>query len=195
MTIATITIGGNDYTAYASVAEADIYLAVDPVRATQWASLTTDQKGSYLISATRRLDFLQWDGEKTGGHTQENAWPRTGLQYPDGEDVATDEVPLEVENACILLAGSIAINATAAASSSSSSKVKSIRTLSTSITYFSTSVSSTTPLQDDDAYNLAKIFLAVANVYSTSYGNYASGTDGESTFADLDRNGLSEGYP
>lgn len=51
----TITIGGNNYTAYASVADADAYLLVDPGFAT-WDALSDDDKGKYLVSATRLID-------------------------------------------------------------------------------------------------------------------------------------------
>lgn len=53
----TITINSNDYFSYASVSDSDIYLT--PV-SSSWLSLTTDQKGSYLIQATRYLDTLPW---------------------------------------------------------------------------------------------------------------------------------------
>ena len=67
MTISTITIETVDYVSYASVAEADAYLNVDPVRESTWEALDTDGKGKKLVAATRRLDLLSWQGEKTGG--------------------------------------------------------------------------------------------------------------------------------
>lgn len=57
--MATITISGNDYFSYATVAEADEYLVPDPNYAT-WSSKTADQKGAYLIQATRLIDSQEY---------------------------------------------------------------------------------------------------------------------------------------
>ena len=128
MSLTTITIGLTDYTAYASISEAGTALAVDPTRSTIWASLTTEAKSIDLVAATNRLDLLSWAGSKTGGQSQTNAWPRSGLQR-DGESLDSSTIPLEVERACILLAGSIALrpadsNAGAAGSASSTKRAQ-----------------------------------------------------------------------
>lgn len=57
--MATITISGNNYNSYATVAEADIYL-IPSVNFETWNLLTTDTKGKYLVSASRYLDGLPW---------------------------------------------------------------------------------------------------------------------------------------
>lgn len=57
--MATITISGNDYFSYATVAEADEYLLPTSYN-TVWTALTTDQKGGFLVQATRFLDTLSW---------------------------------------------------------------------------------------------------------------------------------------
>jgi len=57
MQMPTITINSNDYFSYASVSDADLYLS--PISAT-WLALTNDEKGGYLIQATRYLDTLPW---------------------------------------------------------------------------------------------------------------------------------------
>lgn len=193
MTLSTITISTIDYTAYASVAEADAYLAVDPVRMTKWAALTTDQKGAYLVAATRRLDLLGWTGSKTGGASQENQWPRTGVTYADGTAVPTDEVPVEIQNACCLLAGSIAINATTAESGTSGNNKKRVKAGSAEIEYFKPTAGS--QLQDETAFRLVKDFFAGAVSTSAASGGFASGVDSVSSFeSDQDGFGLSEGY-
>ena len=57
--MATISIGGNDYTAYASLAEADVYLAADPANFAAWEAITDDDvKGRALIGATRSIDRM-----------------------------------------------------------------------------------------------------------------------------------------
>ena len=53
--MATITISGNTYTSYATVATADVFLAPDS-NFTTWDVLTDDQKGALLVRATRVLD-------------------------------------------------------------------------------------------------------------------------------------------
>lgn len=192
MSISTISIGGNDYTSYASVAEADIRLAIDPVRQATWDALTDDQKGTYLIAATNRLDLLNWAGEKTGGASQENQWPRTGVTYPDGTAVSTTEVPTEVENATIVLAGSIAIDTTTADYGATGKNIKSVKAGSAQVQFFRREYG--VPLQDETAYKLVAAFLEAGSI-SSSFGILASGVDGESTFSDIDRWGLSQGYP
>lgn len=184
MTISTITISTVNYTAYASVAEADPYLAVDPVRAAAWAALTTDQKGGYLVAATRRLDLLNWMGTKTGDEgTQVNAWPRTSVSYEDGTAVSTTEVPPEVENATILLAGSIARTNSVADAGTSGSNKKRLKAGSAEIEYFKPT--SGVALQDETVWGLVKQFLDGLRV-STATGGYASGTGGTSSFEDND---------
>ena len=104
MSIATIAIGTNSYTSYATVAEADAYLAADPVAAAAWAALSADDKARRLIDATRRLNLLPWAGERTTA-TQAGEWPRTGLFHDDGTPVQADTIPTQLKTATILLAG------------------------------------------------------------------------------------------
>lgn len=190
MSLTNITIGANTYVSYASVAEADAYLAVDPNRGATWAGLTTDQKGEKLVSGTRRLDLLNYKGEKTGGAAQENKWPRTGVTYPNGEPVSTTEVPLEIENATILLAGSIALDASNAEQGSSGSNTKKVEAGSAKVTFFRQQAG--VALQDETAYTLIIPFLESSG---DSLGILASGTDGESTFDDSTRWNRNRGFP
>lgn len=194
MSLSTIIISAVNYTAYASVAEADPYLAVDPVRAVTWDALTEDQKGMFLIAATRRLDLLDWLGEKTGGSSQENKWPRTDVTYPDGTDVSTSEVPQEVENATIILAGSIALTDTFADAGTSGSNKKRIKAGSAEIEFFRPTVG--VPLQVETAYQLIDIFLSGSAATTAALGALASGCDEETSFTDSNLGfGLSKGYP
>ncbi len=192
MTITTITINTVGYTSYASVAEADAYLAVDPVRKATWEALSTDDKGLNLIAATRRLDLLSWQGEKTGGAVQENKWPRIGVSYPDGTAVSTSEVPQEVENATALLAGSIAITAKLADAGTSGSNTKRVKAGSAEVEFFRQQEGK--PLQDETAFALILIFLEAAST-SDALGPLATGTDGESSFEDIDEFGRNRGFP
>lgn len=58
--MATITINAVDYSSFASVAEADAYLAADVSRYAAWAALDADQKGRALVTASRYLAALDW---------------------------------------------------------------------------------------------------------------------------------------
>lgn len=194
MTISTITISAVNYTAYASVAEADAYLAVDPTRSATWAALSTDVKGQYLVAATRRLDQLDWAGTKTGDEdTQDNAWPRTGVAYKDGTAVSDSEVPQAVEDATVLLAGSIALTPAQSNAGTSGSNQKRLKAGSAEIEFFRPTTG--VALQDETAFALIRCFLAGQGVQSGSTGGLSSGTGADSTFKDDYLGyGLDQGY-
>lgn len=109
MTITTLTIGTVSATSYATIAEADEYLTFDPDFGEDWEELEDNEKIRRLVGATRRLDQLNWRGELVDPD-QNNAWPRSGLKYPDDRDFPEDSVPKEVEEVTIILAGDMAIN-------------------------------------------------------------------------------------
>ena len=191
MSLTTITINAVDYIAYASVVEGDAYLNTDPLREVAWEALDAEGKGKVLISATRRLDLERWKGTKTGGEgVQEEKWPRTGVTYSDGTAVSTSEVPQELENATILLAGSIALDSKNAESGSSGSNIKRVKAGSAEVAFFR----ATTPgsaVQDETVMDLIRQFLAGSGVST----GLASGCDEESTFGDLSPWELTQGYP
>lgn len=58
--MASITIGAASYSSYASVAEADEYLAADVQRYSGWAALDADAKARALVTASRYLATLDW---------------------------------------------------------------------------------------------------------------------------------------
>lgn len=195
--VVTITISANNYSAYNSVALADIYLAVDPVRAAPWATKNTDGKGGLLVAATRRIDLFTFPGEKTGGEAQTTQWPRTGVSYADGTPVPDDTIPQDIIDATTLLAGTMASTPAAAQAGSSGSNKKRLKAGSAEIEYFRPTDG--VPLQDETAYALLKNWLASASgVTSTtaSLGALASGTCERSRFCETDMGfGLQEGYP
>ncbi len=194
MTLSTITIATIDYTVYATREEVNNYLAVDPVRNAAWSALadTDDARGPFIVSATRRLDMLNWQGEKAGGATQENAWYRTGVSYADGTTVGDAELPLEVENSTALLAGSININPSDSQQGTSGSNIKKEKVGPIEQEFFRSQTG--VILQDESAYNLIKQFLE-SSVVSAATGPLASGTGCDSTFADIDQWGRSRGFP
>lgn len=199
MTISTITIGSVDYISYASVAQADARLAVDATRAATWAGKTTDEKGALLVQATNRMDLLAWAGTKTGGDVaQANKFPQTGLVYASGTSVSTTEVPQGVEDATIILAGSIALDPEAGDAGSSGSNVKNVKAGSTGVTFFRQTTG--VPLADETAYLLVKEFLSSSGIVGAGVGAMSSGTDtddeyAKSSFDDRDAWGRNVGFP
>lgn len=93
---------------YGTVTEADAYHAARGN--TAWTGDNT-VKTAALVRASDyidgryrcRLPSGRWQsmftGEKTGGRTQEREWPRTGATDYEGNEIPSDEVPIEVEHA------------------------------------------------------------------------------------------------
>lgn len=172
MTISTITLSTLDFIAYASVEEADRLMLVDPVRGTKWAAKTPDQKGAALVAATNRLDLFSYQGSKTGS-PQENQFPRTGVTDRDGATVPDTEVPLDIANATIYLAGSIAGKASAAGMGGSGGNNRRVKAGSAEVEFFKPTKG--TPLADETAYALIRPYLA-GQTGGVSAGGMASGT-------------------
>ena len=177
MSLTTITISTVAYQSYASVDEADAHLAVDPVRSTAWTAATADEKGTYLVAATHRLDLLNWIGEPEATD-QENEFPRTGLTYR-GETIPNGEIPAPLGRATALLAGTIASNSTAADKSTQSAASRAISevTAGPATIRFSSSGGSTKslPLADETAFELVKQWLGGG---AATYAAFVSGLGG-----------------
>ncbi|QNN99838.1 hypothetical protein P67b_00079 [Ruegeria phage Tedan] len=196
MSLTTIVINGQNYIAYASVAEADARLAVDPVRGAAWALLTDDQKGINLVAATNRLDLENWSGEKQDP-AQLNEWPRTNV-FCDGEAVADGIIPPELENGTILLAGSIAINATASSAGTGPSNISRVGAGSARVDFFRPQTSTNFALsqQNPDVFALVRcLFDGAAGAAVGLGGSVAFGAGTPNEFDDEDRFGLREGWP
>lgn len=174
MSLTTLTIGVNTYTSYATIAEADAALAVSPSRAATWSALTADQKATNLVAATNRLDLESWTGDRTNGWDgQANEWPRTGVTNPDGSGVSDSEVPLSIEQATAILAGSIALDPAQAEDGTSGSNIKILTAGSVSTQFFRPTQG--VAVQDETVFSLIKPYLASSRKGSIS-GSYASGT-------------------
>ena len=177
MGITTLTIHGNTYTSYASLAEADAYLAVDPTRGAAWCALSETTRNSHLVAATRNLDRLGYTGAKVSD-SQANEWPRTGATE-SGVAVGDTDVPQSLEDACCVLAGSIALDAEAGNAGTTGSNIKAVGAGSARVEFFRPTTGG--PLPDATALALVSGLLAVP---TGSYG-LASGVDGVSSFGDV----------
>lgn len=91
------TAGAADANSYASVAEADAYLAVRGDTST-WTALTTGQKEAKLQWAAIYIDTLNFRGTRSTS-TQGLQWPRVGVVDRDGYTVASDAIPQALKNA------------------------------------------------------------------------------------------------
>jgi hypothetical protein len=119
VSISTVTVGGNEYPTYATVAEADALLLVDSSRSATWAAATAEAKAARLAEATRLLGELCWLGEPV---SPPDRWPRTGMLDRDGEPLPSDDVPPEVELATARLAADLVLAAGGGLSPASNQK-------------------------------------------------------------------------
>lgn len=95
-----------DADAFVSVADCDTYCTNKGL--TDWtgaASSPADEKEAAIRRATAYLsDSFRWKGYKLNGRSQALAWPRTGVLDEEDNVVASDEVPVEIVNACCEIA-------------------------------------------------------------------------------------------
>ena len=186
MSLTDLDISNVTYQSYASLAEANGILGVDPVRMTAWAALSDMDKEIRLIASTERLDLLSWRGERTGGlPTQQRAWPRTGLFYENGAIVLPDVIPHDLERATALLAGSITSRPANSDQGTSAQAISKIKAGSVQLDYFRRAGTvEGEPLQDETALVLIRKWLESG--ISIAVG-VATGTTETSSFLDRDR--------
>ena len=187
MSLTTITLGSVSYPSYATVAEADAFLAVDLARSMAWAALDEDGKGQRLAAATRRLDSLRWAGSKADD-AQAAEWPRRGLFYETGDAVPGDAIPERLEQACILLAGGLAAGLVDASGDGSEAAIQSERLGPFAATYFYSRRRSHAARLLGDALGLVSQWLEGPSIAAP----VATGTDAESVFTPRNRYGRTE---
>lgn len=91
-------------TSYASVAEADAYLAQNIHVLPTWRTLPSTTKQALLAWASRYLDQrANWYGTRTKANSGLR-WPRTGVRDLDGNAIGSTVVPREVKAATIEMA-------------------------------------------------------------------------------------------
>lgn len=106
-----VIINSQPYDSYSTLAYADLYLQANFL-ASGWFSLTDDQKGSALVTATRLMDRQCWLGDPTGLSGQLLKWPRmnTGIEGVDDNVIPQDIIDGCVELAFALTDGNEAVN-------------------------------------------------------------------------------------
>lgn len=101
----SVTIDELEFPVYATVDDANAYMTGNFNNGT-WFDATTDAetKARLLVTATRILERQKWKGTASGLSGQLLAWPRTGTGVAG---VTDDEVPEDIEFACVELANLI----------------------------------------------------------------------------------------
>lgn len=166
--MATVQIDSLEFDTYASLADADEYLAGD-ASAASWRAVTTEDndRGRALVTATRLIDRTGWGGEKTDVD-QIHAFPRTG--FPDFDE---DIVPQAVIDASILLARDIQAGSSVDSQAVTGSNVRRQKAGSVEIEYFNPNL-----LTDPSRFPTAVEELLAPFLPSVTFGPIASGTDG-----------------
>ena len=180
MSITTITINDVDYHSYATVAEADAYLAIDVARSEAWGKLDEEARGQRLAAATRRLDGLRWTGRKASD-TQIAAWPRLDMT-PE----PSAPIPPGIEQATMLLAGNHNMGRM---DDGEDQPVQSVRVGPIATSYFYPGRRSHMAQLLGGALPLLSQWLVSPGIAAP----VATGTDAESAFVPRDRYGRSEG--
>jgi len=85
------TPGAADANSFATVEQSDTYHATR-LYAAAWTSAKVGQKEAALITATRILNGLEWDGD-IASDEQALRFPRTGLTDPDGRPIDDETIP------------------------------------------------------------------------------------------------------
>lgn len=186
MATGTVTISGTSYDIYGTKVLATAYMAAR-IGAEAWTTATAANRDKALVSATRWLDRQNWQGQKTVA-AQPLEFPRTGLTDKDGNAVASDVPPVLVEEASYEMALAILADASVQANITTGSNTKRVKAGSAEVEFFRATDGTKLP---SIAQELAGVFLDGG---ARSAG-CAKGTDGESTFTDLDQWGRTRGFP
>lgn len=200
MTIALFQIGGHSYNAYATLEEADAFLAIDPVRSAAWTAASTDTKEGRLAWASRSIDDAGTYSGTPQLEDQPLAFPRIGATC-NGQP-ADKPLPGDIVEACILLAAYTLANPAAltqASSGTGNAQIKEFSAGPVSIEYFEQGAAARiaaeraaelgqTPLVvDPDADRLIRCYLsgATTDTGTGSAAGFASGTSDQSFFTDI----------
>jgi len=91
------TVGDAAANSYATVSDADTYFD-ERLQSSAWTDEDTDDKERALITASRRIDDLRFEGERdTEG--QARSWPRIGAFDVDGIEFSASSTPEIVKQA------------------------------------------------------------------------------------------------
>lgn len=133
-----------DANSYSSRADAQTYFD-DRLGSDAWEDATDNEKDQSLVTATRMIDRVPFEGEKTSD-SQPLEWPRTGATDKDGNELPDDELPEVLLEAVYELALALLEQPTLASSVSTGSNIKRLKAGSAEIEYFKATTGTTFPL-------------------------------------------------
>ena len=179
MSLTTISVDGRDYPSYATLAEATIQLAIDPVRGLSWRAADEPVQALALVASSASLDALTWAGRPQTENQRPRAWGRIGVVYPDGAVVPDGALPVAIQTATIIIAANSLTTATAVQPAAvGAATSRRIKAGPVEIEYFAPAA--TLSVQDPEAQRLIAPYLAAA----VGRRAIATGTDGTSAFDD-----------
>lgn len=130
----TTGLTGNSY---ATIAEADAYLANSVRASLNWESLGEEDKSRALITATARLNRQLWVGTRTDNPpTQTQEWPRTGVSGKDGLPVDANTVPSQIVQATMELAYELTQDASLETSQGTGSNIRRAKAGTAEVEFF-----------------------------------------------------------
>lgn len=109
-----VTIDSQAFDSYASLAQAETYLAAAVHAGTSWTGATDDSKGKALVTATRILDRQRWaaaydtQAEREGVQAIQEACIEMALALLDGSDLQTEQTTAQKLQS--IKAGSVALS-------------------------------------------------------------------------------------
>lgn len=130
----TLTISNNDYSVYGDLAGREVYFAAS-LRGDLYTAASADQQNKAHVTATRMLDRQSWFGSKSEDD-QANAFPRSGLSYPDGTTVDSASVPVEIIRGTYELILSLLGDENVETSSGEEAQVKQVKAGTASVEFF-----------------------------------------------------------
>jgi hypothetical protein len=143
------TTGGASANSYCSIADGDSYHETH-LYADDWTDADSDQKCKALQSATRLLDQnYEWQGSPTN-IDQALRWPRQGAYDADGNLLASDEIPIGIEQGTAELARLLIAGDRTAESDTAVQGITSVTAGDVAVT-FNGSASTSRPIPDSVA--------------------------------------------
>jgi len=101
-----VTPGAASADAFVSVADCDTYCEAQGL--TGWTASVespADTREAAIRRATAYLSSaFNWKGYRTSGRSQSLAWPRADVEDREGNTVPSDEIPVEIIQACCHIA-------------------------------------------------------------------------------------------
>ena len=67
---------------------------------TDWTGTDAVKEGAIRRATSYLSDHFDWMGSRTEGRSQALSWPRSGVVDREGETIADDEIPVEIQYAC-----------------------------------------------------------------------------------------------